>query len=108
MAVMRDRARALISMIERAVKPAPSTAGIRHGRNKCTPPVIYGLISRVVEALPAKYSRGNRLMQLRGDLHGTYSDVFNTLTPGRGRIEPGHPLGVWPAPSDETPDGGAP
>ena len=65
---------------------------------------IYGLIGRVVEAMPAKYTRGNRLVRVRGDLHSRYSTVFDTLAPGRGRIEPGHPLGVWPAPPDKAPD----
>jgi hypothetical protein len=62
---------------------------------------VYGLIWRVVEALPAKLTRGNRLVRVRGELYGTYTAVFATLAPGRGRIEPGHPLGVWPA--DGTP-----
>ena len=59
---------------------------------------LYGLIGRVVEALPAKLSRGNRLARIRGQLHDRYATVFDTLAPGRGRIEPGHPLGVWPNP----------
>jgi hypothetical protein len=59
---------------------------------------LYGLIGRVVEAMPAKLTRGNRLLRVRGELHGTYSVVFDTLAPSRGRIEPGHPLGVWPGP----------
>ena len=58
---------------------------------------LYGLIGRVVDAMPAKLTRGNRLVRVRGHLHDTYSTVFDTLAPGRGRIEPGHPLGVWPA-----------
>jgi hypothetical protein len=66
---------------------------------------IYGLIGRVVEAMPAKYTRGKRLVRVRGELHGTFSAVFDTLAPGRGRIEPGHPLGVWTAPPGEPPDG---
>jgi hypothetical protein len=65
---------------------------------------IYGLIGRVVDAMPAKLTRGKRLVRVRGDLHGTYSAVFDTLEPGRGRIEPGHPLGVWPTAPDETSD----
>ncbi|GIF74122.1 hypothetical protein [Asanoa siamensis] len=63
---------------------------------------LLGLISRVVEVLPAKLTRGKRLVQVRGQLHGTYSTVFDTLAPGRGRIEPGHPLGVWPEPPAST------
>jgi hypothetical protein len=66
---------------------------------------LYGLIGRVVEAMPAKLTRGNRLVRVRGHLHDTYTAVFDTLAPGRGRIEPGHPLGVWPAPPDTQPDG---
>jgi hypothetical protein len=64
---------------------------------------VYGLIWRVVEAMPAKLTRGNRLVRIRGELHSTYTTVFDTLAPGRGRIEPGHPLGVWPTGSDGTP-----
>ncbi|PSK65565.1 hypothetical protein B0E53_02466 [Micromonospora sp. MH33] len=57
---------------------------------------LYGLIRRVIDALPAKYTRGKHLMRTRGELHDTYSEVFDTLTPGRGRIAPGYPLGIWP------------
>src|SRR5262249_12656281 len=85
-------------------KPTRSAIGIRHSRNRCTPPVLYGLISRVVDAMPPKYTRGKRLMRVRGDLHGTYSAVFDPLAPVRGRIEPGHPLGVWPESPDEASD----
>jgi hypothetical protein len=64
---------------------------------------LYGLIRRVVDAMPAKLTRGNRLVRVRGQLHNTYTAVFDTLAPGRGRIEPGHPLGVWPAAPDGSP-----
>jgi len=64
---------------------------------------VYGLIWRVVEAMPAKLTRGNRLVRVRGELHATYTTVLDTLVPGRGRIEPGHPLGVWPSPPDGAP-----
>ncbi|WP_307970455.1 hypothetical protein [Salinispora arenicola] len=64
---------------------------------------LYGLIRRVVDSLPAKLTRGKHLMRTRGQLHDTYSAVFDTLAPGRGRIAPGHPLGIWPDAS-----GGAP
>ncbi|MGW5557601.1 hypothetical protein ACWER9_10305 [Micromonospora sp. NPDC003944] len=57
---------------------------------------LYGLIRRVVDALPAKLTRGKHLVRVRGELHATYSEVFDTLAPGRGRIVPGHPLGMWP------------
>lgn len=63
---------------------------------------LYGLIWRVVESMPAKLTRGNRLVRVRGHLHGTYTAVFDTLAPGRGHIEPGHPFGVWPVPPDGT------
>ncbi|MDG4829981.1 hypothetical protein O7627_11795 [Solwaraspora sp. WMMD1047] len=64
---------------------------------------LYALISRVSDAMPAKMRRGNRLARLRGQLHSLYSDLFATLTPGRGGITPGHPLGIWPDPSDGAP-----
>ncbi|GAB3863718.1 hypothetical protein GCM10029963_72930 [Micromonospora andamanensis] len=64
---------------------------------------LYGLIGRVVEFLPAKLTRGKHLMRTRGQLHERYSDVFNTLAPGRGRIVPGYPLGIWTHPAGEAP-----
>jgi hypothetical protein len=56
---------------------------------------LYGLVGRGADAMPAKYTRGNCLARVRGELHATYSNVFATLQPGRGRITPEHPLGVW-------------
>lgn len=64
---------------------------------------LYGLIARVADALPAKLTRGKHLMRTRGQLHERYSDVFDTLAPGRGRIAPGHPLGIWTHPTGEAP-----
>ncbi len=65
----------------------------------CSTPIeardLYGLIGRVADAMPAKYTRGSRLARVRGELHGTFSNVLATLQPGRGRITPDHPLGVW-------------
>jgi hypothetical protein len=55
---------------------------------------LYGLISWVTEAVPAKYTRGKRLPRVRADLHATYTTVLATLAPERGRIIPDHPLGV--------------
>jgi hypothetical protein len=70
---------------------------------------VYGLVGRVADAMPAKYTRGNRLARVRGELHGTFSNVIAGLHPGRGRITPEHPLGVWepaqlPAATDGGPD----
>ena len=56
---------------------------------------LYGLISRVADAMPAKYTRGNRLARVRGELHATFSNVLADLQPGRGRITPDQPLGLW-------------
>jgi hypothetical protein len=56
---------------------------------------LYGLTARVVEAMPPTMRRGNSLVRLRGELHG----MFTTLVPGRGRITPGHRLGVWDEPT---------
>jgi hypothetical protein len=64
---------------------------------------LYGLISRVTDAMPAKYTRGRRLVAVRGQLHGHYSTVLATLQPGRGRITPHHPLGVWTLPESGHP-----
>ena len=45
--------------------------------------------------MPAKYTRGNRLARVRGELDATFSNVLACLQPGRGRITPDQPLGVW-------------
>jgi hypothetical protein len=55
----------------------------------------YGLVFRVVEAMPAKYTRGKHLARVRARLHATYSNVLSTLHPGRGRISATNPLGEW-------------
>src|SRR6266540_2991088 len=54
------------------------------------------------QAMPAKYTRGKHLVRVRGELHATYTNLFATLIPGRGRITPGNPLGVWPPPDSAT------
>jgi hypothetical protein len=64
---------------------------------------LMGLISRVTDAMPAKYTRGKKLLRVRGDLHANYSTVLATLHPGRGRITAEHPLGVWEPPDDQQP-----
>ncbi|TCB91643.1 hypothetical protein E0H26_25505 [Micromonospora zingiberis] len=64
---------------------------------------LYGLIGRVADAMPAKLTRGKHLMRTRGQLHDRYSDVFDTLAPSRGRIAPGHPLGIWTHQAGEAP-----
>jgi hypothetical protein len=55
----------------------------------------YALVARVCDALPAKYTRGNRLLRVRGELHATYTHLIATRQPGRGVITSEHPLGVW-------------
>lgn len=65
---------------------------------------VYGLISRATETLPGKYRHGRRLAATRGQLHAAYSIMLATLVPGRGRIIPGHPLGVWEPAQPDTPD----
>jgi len=62
---------------------------------------LMGLISRVTDAMPTKYTRGKKLVRVRSDLHVQYSKVFATLRPGRGRITSKYPLGVWEPSSDE-------
>ncbi len=68
---------------------------------------LYGLISRVTDAMPAKATRGRRLATVRGLLHQNYSDLLDTLEPGRGRITREHPAGLWqtdvPNPTTNTP-----
>ena len=65
---------------------------------------LYALINRVTDAMPAKYTRGKRLIAVRGHLHGNYSTVLATLRPGRARITAKHPLGVWTQPEPGQPD----
>jgi hypothetical protein len=62
---------------------------------------LMGLIWRVTDAMPAKYTRGKKLLRVRGDLHANYSAVFATLRAGRGRITSEHPLGVWDSPGED-------
>ncbi len=64
---------------------------------------LYGLISRVTDTLPAKLTRGKRLVTTRGRLHAAFSAVLDTLAPGRGRITPEAPLGVWESPPGSNP-----
>lgn len=59
---------------------------------------LYGVIGRVTETLPAKLTRGKRLVETRGRLHAAFTTVFETLLPGRGRITAEAPLGVWEDP----------
>lgn len=67
---------------------------------------LYALIRRVTDAMPAKYTRGKRLIAVRGHLHGTYRTVLTTLRPGRARITAQQPLGVWTLPEPGTADNG--
>jgi hypothetical protein len=54
------------------------------------------LVTRVVECLPRYMTSTNaRLLRVRGDLYDTYDNFFANLQPGRGRVEPGHPMGIW-------------
>jgi hypothetical protein len=65
---------------------------------------LMGLIARVTDAMPAKYTRGKKLARVRGELHQNYSTVLATLRPGRGRITSDNPLGQWePSAGDQPP-----
>ena len=55
---------------------------------------LYGLIARVVDATPARYRHGNRLLRIRGEPHTTYRTMLATLAPRRARITPHHRLGI--------------
>ncbi|GAA1811012.1 hypothetical protein GCM10009682_35740 [Luedemannella flava] len=66
---------------------------------------LMGLIARVTDAMPAKFTRGKKLVSVRGLLHENYSTVFATMRPGRGRIIPQHPLGVWDSTGAGNPEG---
>jgi len=65
---------------------------------------LYGLVRRATETLPPNLTRGKQLPQVRGRLHATFSTVLHTRAPGRGRITPNNPLGIWsPADNADTP-----
>jgi hypothetical protein len=64
---------------------------------------VYGLVARVCDAMPAKYTRGQRLVRVRGELHATYTHLIATRQPGRGVITAENPLGLWPTNSEERP-----
>jgi hypothetical protein len=64
---------------------------------------VYGLVGRVCDAMPAKYTRGQRLVRVRGELHATYTHLIATRQPGRGLITAEHPLGLWPTNPEEKP-----
>ncbi|MBO0869366.1 MAG: hypothetical protein J2P15_12445 [Micromonosporaceae bacterium] len=55
-------------------------------------------MSRATDTLPTKYRHSRRLATTRGHLHASFSTVLSTLVPGRGRITPDHPLGIWDPP----------
>jgi hypothetical protein len=44
---------------------------------------LYGLIGRVVDAMPANLTRGRRLARVRGELTALYTTLLDTLVPGR-------------------------
>jgi hypothetical protein len=64
---------------------------------------LMGLIARVTNAMPAKYTRGKKLLLVRGLLREQYSTMLATLRPGRGRITAEHPLGVADSPHEDHP-----
>lgn len=49
---------------------------------------LYGLISRVIDAMPRQLTRGKRLARTRAELNTTYTTVLATLAPGRDPITP--------------------
>lgn len=71
---------------------------------------LYGLVRRVTDHMPAKFTRGKRLASTRAHLLALYSDMFDTLLPAAGRITAAHPYGLWDAPSPpaDTTSGEAP
>lgn len=64
---------------------------------------LWGLITRVTGSLPDRLTRGRRLAQVRGRLHGLYQGLFATGPQRRGRITAEHPRGVWD-PAVDPPD----
>lgn len=64
---------------------------------------LMGLIARVTDSMPAKLTRGKKLVLTRGLLHENYGRVLATLRPGRGRITSEHPLGRCGSPHDHRP-----
>lgn len=56
---------------------------------------LNGLVFRVMQNMPAKLTRRNRLVQTRADLFDRYGTLFKEMKPGRGRITKENPLGEW-------------
>jgi hypothetical protein len=64
---------------------------------------VYGLVTRVADSMPKKFTRGARLPRVRAELHANYTTVLATLAPGRGRVNSSHPLGIWDVPEQDSP-----
>src|SRR5437899_3349640 len=64
---------------------------------------LYAVLTRTPHPTPATLARGPRLARTRGHLHAPSTTVLATLVPGRGRITPDHPLGLWQAPNTTPP-----
>lgn len=60
------------------------------------------LITRALEVLPARMTRGKRLIQSRANLYQLYEPMFATLLPGRSPITPDDPLGLKAAPAEDA------
>ena len=57
---------------------------------------LLGLVRRVVDSLPRRNTNtAKKMLAARGVLMTQYEEFFADLRPGRGRLEPGHPYGVW-------------
>lgn len=54
---------------------------------------ILGLVRRVVDGLPPKATRSNRIARVRAEIITIYEAMFPTIRPGRRRVTPEHPLG---------------
>lgn len=57
---------------------------------------LMGLVRRGVDSTPPKWINSTKKLLLRrGELIDSFSATLETLEPGRFRITPEHPLGVW-------------
>lgn len=60
-----------------------------------------GLVSRGVDHLPRQATNSaKKYRERRGELYEFYERFFEGLRPGRGRITPDHPAGIWDTEED--------
>lgn len=61
------------------------------------------LVTRLTDLMPPKAKRGRKLAELRAQLYTDAGHLMATRLPGRHRITPTNPLGVWESAPDSDP-----